>query len=80
MIIIKRYSNRKLYNTETKQYITLEGLGALIQQGQEIQVIDHISGDDLTALTLIQIILAVSETEIRIGFKPFPDGCYPLTE
>jgi polyhydroxyalkanoate synthesis repressor PhaR len=57
VIIIKRYPNRKLYNTEAKQYITLEGIADLIRQGIEIQVIDHTSGEDLTALTLTQIIL-----------------------
>ncbi len=57
MIVIKRYPNRKLYNTESKQYITLEGIAGLIRQGAEIQVTDHASGEDLTALTLTQIIL-----------------------
>jgi polyhydroxyalkanoate synthesis regulator protein len=58
MIIIKRYPNRKLYNTEAKQYITLEGVADLIRQGAEIQVVDHASGEDLTAVTLTQIILS----------------------
>src|SRR5512133_2330906 len=57
MVIVKRYPNRKLYNTESKQYITLDGIADLIRQGSEIQVIDHASGEDLTALTLTQIIL-----------------------
>lgn len=57
MLLIKRYPNRKLYNTEAKQYITLERIAELIRQGEEIQVIDHASGEDLTALTLTQIIL-----------------------
>jgi polyhydroxyalkanoate synthesis repressor PhaR len=57
MVIIKRYPNRKLYDTEAKQYITLDGIAQLIRQGDEIQVIDHASGEDLTALTLTQIIL-----------------------
>lgn len=57
MIIIKRYPNRKLYNTEAKQYITLKGVGDLIRDGNDVQVIDHASGEDLTALTLTQIIL-----------------------
>jgi polyhydroxyalkanoate synthesis repressor PhaR len=57
MVIIKRYPNRKLYNTESKQYITLDGITDLIRQGEEIQVIDHASGEDLTTLTLTQIIL-----------------------
>lgn len=57
MVIIKRYPNRKLYDTEAKQYITLEGIAELIRRGSEIQVIDHASGEDLTVLTLTQIIL-----------------------
>ena len=57
MRVIKRYPNRKLYDTEPKEYIPLEGIAALIHQGDEVQVVDHASGDDLTALTLTQIIL-----------------------
>jgi polyhydroxyalkanoate synthesis repressor PhaR len=57
MTIIKRYSNRKLYNTAQKKYITLDELASLIRSGEEIQVIDNQSGEDLTTLTLTQIIL-----------------------
>jgi len=57
MAVIKRYPNRKLYNLETKQYTTLAGVSELIQAGQQIQVIDHQSGKDLTTQTLTQIIL-----------------------
>lgn len=64
MPLIKRYSNRKLYNTETRQYVTLDEIAALIRQGQQVQVVDHTSGEDLTALTLSQIIL---EQEKRTG-------------
>jgi len=56
MPLIKRYPNRKLYNTETKEYITLEGVAALICQGQEVCIIDHTTGEDLTTLILTQII------------------------
>jgi polyhydroxyalkanoate synthesis repressor PhaR len=56
-IIIKRYANRKLYDTVRKEYITLNGLSKLIREGAEIQVIDNESGEDLTARTLTQIIL-----------------------
>ena len=56
-MIIKRYPNRKLYDTEAKQYITLEGIASVIRSGQEVQVIDHVTWEDLTALTLSQIIL-----------------------
>jgi len=57
MLIIKRYPNRKLYNTESKKYITLDGIADLIREGKEVQVIDNATGEDLTALTLTQIIL-----------------------
>lgn len=56
MAVIKRYPNRKLYDTDAKKYITLEGIAALIREGEEVQVIDHNTGEDLTALTLSQII------------------------
>jgi len=57
MVIIKRYPNRKLYNTQAKQYIKLADIEDLIRQGEEVQVIDNASGEDLTSLTLTQIIL-----------------------
>jgi polyhydroxyalkanoate synthesis repressor PhaR len=56
MLSIKRYPNRKLYDTEAKRYITLEEIATLIRQGQQVQVLDHATGKDLTALTLTQII------------------------
>jgi polyhydroxyalkanoate synthesis repressor PhaR len=69
MPVIKRYPNRKLYDTEAKQYITLEGMAALIRQGEDITVIDHASGDDLTALTLSQIIF--EQQKKHSGFLPY---------
>jgi polyhydroxyalkanoate synthesis repressor PhaR len=68
MAVIKRYPNRKLYDTEAKQYITLEGIADLIRQGQEIQVVDHATGEDLTAVTLTQII--AEQEKRRTGFLP----------
>jgi polyhydroxyalkanoate synthesis repressor PhaR len=56
MLLIKRYPNRKLYDTQAKQYITLEGIARLIRQGLDVQVIDHASGNDLTAVILTQVI------------------------
>jgi polyhydroxyalkanoate synthesis repressor PhaR len=64
MLVIKRYPNRKLYDTEAKQYITLDGIADLIRSGIEVQVIDNASGEDLTAVTLSQIIF---EQEKRQG-------------
>jgi len=57
MPIIKRYPNRKLYDTSAKKYITLEEISLLIHQGEDVQVIDNKTSEDITALTLSQIIL-----------------------
>lgn len=68
MPTIKRYPNRKLYDTEAKRYVTLEQITQLVHQGQEVQVIDYETGEDLTNLTLSQIIF---EQEKRgEGFLP----------
>jgi polyhydroxyalkanoate synthesis repressor PhaR len=56
MPVIKRYANRKLYDTDAKGYITLEGVAALIRQGRDVRVIDHESGADITLQVLAQII------------------------
>jgi polyhydroxyalkanoate synthesis repressor PhaR len=74
MVIIKRYPNRKLYNTEAKQYITLEGVADLIRQGAEIQVVDHATGEDLTALTLTQIILEQEKKQSGLLTNSFLTG------
>jgi polyhydroxyalkanoate synthesis repressor PhaR len=68
MNIIKRYSNRKLYNTSSKQYITLEGIAELIRSGEEVQILDNNTGEDLTALTLTQIIF--EQEKKQSGFLP----------
>jgi polyhydroxyalkanoate synthesis repressor PhaR len=68
MVIIKRYPNRKLYDTEAKRYITLEGITERIRRDQEIQVIDYTTGEDITAVTLMQIIM--EQEKRRDGFLP----------
>ena len=68
MLVIKRYPNRKLYDTEAKGYITLEQIAELIRGGQEIQVIDNVTGEDLTAVVLTQIIL--EQEKKQAGFVP----------
>ena len=68
MVIVKRYPNRKLYNTSAKQYITLDGVAQLIREGDEIQILDHATGEDLTAVTLTQIIFEQEKKEG--GFLP----------
>ena len=68
MLVIKRYPNRKLYDTEAKKYVTLGGVAELIRAGEEVQVIDYVSEEDLTALTLAQIIF--EQEKKRDGLLP----------
>jgi polyhydroxyalkanoate synthesis repressor PhaR len=54
--VIKRYANRKLYDTRTKRYLTLEEVAVLIRSGEDVRVEDADSGDDLTSSILSKII------------------------
>ncbi len=54
--MIKRYASRRLYNTETSDYVTLEDIANFIRQGRDVQIVDLKSGDDLTRQYLLQII------------------------
>jgi polyhydroxyalkanoate synthesis repressor PhaR len=56
MRVIKRYPNRKLYDTEGKQYISLERIAGLIREGEDIHVVDNATHEDLTTVTLTQVI------------------------
>ena len=56
-ILIKKYSNRRLYHTEEKRYITLEDITKIIQEGQEVSIIDNDSKEDITEEILMQIVL-----------------------
>ncbi|MBV2360419.1 polyhydroxyalkanoate synthesis repressor PhaR [Thalassococcus sp. CAU 1522] len=61
-LLIKRYASRRLYNTETSDYVTLEDIAGFIRDGREVQIVDLKSGDDLTRQYLLQI---VAEHESR---------------
>ena len=56
--LIKKYAIRKLYDTRTSRYITLEGISELVRDGHEIKVVDRNNGHDLTQVTLSQIVLS----------------------
>lgn len=68
MPVIKRYPNRKLYDTEAKRYVTLDHITKMVRDGQDVRVIDHETGEDLTSLTLSQIIL--EQEKKQTGFLP----------
>ena len=55
-LLIKRYASRRLYNTETSDYVTLDDIAGFIRDGREVQIVDLKSGDDLTRQYLLQII------------------------
>lgn len=64
--IIKRYQNRKLYDTSDSCYVTLEDIGEMIKQGEEVQVIDNTTKEDLTAMTLAQIIFEEQKKKTNV--------------
>lgn len=55
-LLIKRYASRRLYNTETSDYVTLDDISGFIRDGRDVQIVDLKSGDDLTRQYLLQII------------------------
>ncbi|SLN19594.1 polyhydroxyalkanoate synthesis repressor PhaR [Roseisalinus antarcticus] len=69
-LLIKRYASRRLYNTETSDYVTLEDIASFIREGRDVQIVDLKSGDDLTRQYLLQII---AEHESR-GENMLPVG------
>ena len=62
-VIIKRYRNRKLYNTQSKCYITLEEIEDLIKRNEEVKVIDNVTENDITSSTLSQIIFGLEKNQ-----------------
>jgi len=63
--IIKRYSNRKLYDTEQSRYITLHEISNLVQGGVDVKIIDNSTQEDLTGVTLAQILLDAEKRNER---------------
>ncbi|MEO8421976.1 MAG: polyhydroxyalkanoate synthesis repressor PhaR [Hyphomicrobium sp.] len=63
-VVIKKYANRRLYNTETSTYVTLEDLASMVRGDRDFVVYDAKTGDDLTHSVLTQIIV---EQENRVG-------------
>ena len=64
--IIKRYANRKLYDTQDSRYVTLDQIAELVQQGDDVQIIDKDSGEDITGVTLAQIVLEAEKQNRRL--------------
>ncbi len=78
-IIIKKYANRRLYNTSSSSYITLDDLAEMVRENVEFQVLDAKSGDDITHSILTQIIMdeeANGEQMLPVGFLRQLIGMY----
>jgi polyhydroxyalkanoate synthesis repressor PhaR len=63
--IIKRYSNRKLYDTKDSRYVTLLQIAEMVRSGEEVEIIDNNSKEDLTEVTLAQIIYEEKKAHSR---------------
>ena len=70
-VIVKKYANRRLYNTETSSYITLDHLAQLTRAGREFKVVDAKTDEDITHSVLTQIIM---DEESRGGATMLPSG------
>ncbi|QQS44742.1 MAG: polyhydroxyalkanoate synthesis repressor PhaR [Acidobacteriota bacterium] len=70
-ILIKRYGNRRLYNTETKSYVNYQELVRLIREGNDIQVIDSKTKADVTKGVLMQVIIEEEKNEKNLLPLPF---------
>jgi polyhydroxyalkanoate synthesis repressor PhaR len=55
--LVKRYGNRKLYDTSESRYVTLEEIGRWVKAGEDVKILENDTGEDLTAVTFAQIIL-----------------------
>lgn len=66
MRVIKKYPNRRLYDTEKSSYITLSQVLEIIRSGQEFKVVDAVNGDDITRSVLVQIIIEQENGESPI--------------
>ena len=79
VVIIKKYANRRLYNTESSSYITLEHLAEMVRQKREFKVVDAKSGEDITHAVLTQIIMdeeARGATMLPVNFLRQLIGLY----
>lgn len=65
MKLIKRYSNRKLYDTERSSYVTLEEISHMVREGAELRIVDNKSGEDITSVTLAQIVFEQEKKDKR---------------
>jgi polyhydroxyalkanoate synthesis repressor PhaR len=79
--VIKRYSNRKLYDTKDSRYVTLLQIAEMVRAGEEVQIIDNNTKDDLTEITLAQIIYEEQKAHSRnVPLQTLKDLIHSRTE
>src|SRR5687768_11678219 len=66
--VIKRYANRKLYDTQHSRYVTLDQISEMIRAGDDVKIVDNKTKEDLTSVTLAQIIF--EEEKKQRSFLP----------
>ena len=71
-VVIKKYANRRLYNTGTSTYVTLEDLAEMVKRGEDFTVLDAKSGDDITHPVLTQIIFELENSKDGQNMLPIP--------
>jgi polyhydroxyalkanoate synthesis repressor PhaR len=71
--VIKRYTNRKLYDTVESRYVTLDEIGEMIKAGAEVKIIDNRTKDDLTSVTLAQIIFEEEKKTSKMSLETLRD-------
>ena len=69
-VVVRKYENRRLYDTSSSRYVNLPEIAQLIREGTEVQVVDAKSGDDITAVILTQIIH--EDARAKRGDLPIP--------
>ncbi len=72
--LIKKYANRRLYDTVTSSHITLEGIRDLVASGTDVSIVDDTNGEDITRSVLLQII-----AERELGGKPMLDSGFLMS-
>src|SRR5439155_20923440 len=68
-VVIKKYENRRLYDTTNSRYVNLEEVAQMLQQGNDVQVVDASTNEDITRLILTQVIVEDAKT---------PNSTFPL--
>lgn len=71
--VIKRYTNRKLYDTVESRYVTLDEIGTMIKAGAEVKIIDNRTKEDLTSVTLAQIIFEEEKKTSKMSLETLRD-------